>query len=339
MHLIVLAAGRHYTPRVRRKQTEERSREWEPAAQSRLDKVPFFIRKRVKQQIEEYVARQGRLVVTDQDVTEARRRLVGGEPDSPASSASATPLPPGEVHTSAGVLSAAELMRIEEVVEKGVALEGLKTRYHEVKVCGGAAGCPLSLIEDARMARDLAAVIAAAGLDEYMARQIAGPALAHHRFRVVVSGCPNGCSQPQIADFGVIGQAVPAWAEGLCTGCGQCEETCDEAAISLAAAGPLFDTSRCLRCGDCIRVCPTGAIYQARSGFRVLVGGKLGRHPRLASTVMDLASAEEVVAALRAVLQVYMEQAVRGERFAGLVERLGTERVSSLLQQKAVGQG
>lgn len=302
--------------------------EWEPAAQARLERVPFFVRKKVKKQIEEFVARKGGQVVTSQDVTDARRSLAG-DPAQTGDDAAVS------LHTARGSLSPAELSRIEEIVEKGVAMEGLKTRYHEVKMCGGAAGCPLTLVEDRKIARKLADVLEDAGLDRHIAGQIDGPVLVHHKFKVTVAGCPNGCSQPQIADFGVIGQSRPGAGEGSCTNCGLCVNTCQENAIDLTGEGPVFDYARCLNCGDCIRVCPTGAIREVQAGYRVLVGGKLGRHPRLAEIIMEVAGEEEVLAALRATLRLFMEHGQDGERFAGLVERLGIERVRDYILSEA----
>ncbi|MFZ5650658.1 MAG: 4Fe-4S binding protein [Bacillota bacterium] len=209
------------------------------------------------------------------------------------------------------------------MVERGVAVEGLKTRYHEVKVCGGAAGCPLTLADDRSVSLALAAILDASGLDGHMAGRIDGPVLFHHRFRAAVAGCPNACSQPQIVDFGVIAQSVPGRGEGGCTDCGLCVKACREGAVSVTEEGPAFDTASCLNCGQCIRSCPAGAIREAGSGFRVLAGGRLGRRPRLAEVVLELAGESEVKAALEGAVRLYMEEGRDGERFSALVERLG----------------
>jgi len=299
--------------------------DWDPAAAARLEKVPFFIRKKVKKQIEDYVQARGGLAVTDRDVTEARLALAAGRGGS--SGVEAGP----SLHNARGDLSAAELERIERMVEEGAALEGLNTRFRQVKVCGGAAGCPLSLIKDGEVAGSLAGIMDGAGLDRHLAGRIEGPVLFHHKFRVAVSGCPNACSQPQIADFGVIGQSRPGRGEGSCTGCGACVETCREDALSLAGEGPVFDYSRCVYCGQCTGACPSGAIREEKSGFRVLLGGKLGRHPRLAETVLELAGEGELVKALERSLRLFMEQRRGRERMGDLVERLGTDRVGEMI--------
>ena len=45
---------------------------------------------------------------------------------------------------------------------------------------------------------------------------------------------------------------------------------------------------KCLFCSDCIKTCTTGTIKEAKTGFRVLAGGKLGRHPRLGRYIGEI---------------------------------------------------
>jgi len=277
--------------------------DWEPDALERLEKVPFFIRGRVRKTIEEYAQKRGGRSVTSGDVCDARREMSGGpaaEKDQPA---------------------------IEDLLERGTLPAGLKSRSHEVKVCGGAAGCPLSLIDDTQISRRLFSIVEESGLGGPACGKAEGPVLFHHRFRVALSGCPNACSQPQITDFGVIGQARPERGEESCSRCGACVDHCLEGAVTLTDEGPAFDYARCVNCGGCIRACPCGAISGQWSGYRLLAGGKLGRHPRLAETLLDCADDSELALALKGAVRLFMEQGREGERFAGLVERLGIERV------------
>ena len=298
--------------------------EWDQAASDRLAKVPFFIRGKVKKQIEEYVRRQGGEIVTDNQVAAARRELVGGEAAGGEVSAPQQKL-------SGDLPAGIDQDQIEMIMEKGVQLEGLNTRHRQVKVCGGAAGCPLSLIEDRRVASVLAGVLEKSGLDGHLSGGAGGPVLYHQKFRLALAGCPNSCSQPQIVDFGVQGQSRPGRGEDPCSDCGQCLKVCRENAVSLDGEGPSFDYSRCLNCGQCIRACPTGAIREEQSGYRVLLGGKLGRHPRLAATILDLAAEDQVLATLEGALRVFMEHGRKGERLGGLADRLGPGRLKELV--------
>lgn len=218
----------------------------------------------------------------------------------------------------------------DEGVPKTGELSGLKTPQHEVRVCGGAAGCPLSLADDRALSLALAGVLNLSGLD----RKNDGTIKFHQKFRVAVSGCPNSCSQPQIVDFGVVGQSTPGRGDGSCTGCGQCAGVCSEKAIRMLDDGPVFDYSRCQNCGQCIGSCPTEAIREVERGYRVLAGGKLGRHPRLAGVILELADEERVKAILERALRLYTREGLAGERFSAMVERLGMDRVKEILVDK-----
>lgn len=301
--------------------------DWEPDAAARIERVPFFIRKKVKKQIEQYVHQLGGKKVTDSDVTEARRALAGGNNNDNSYDKGSR----ASLQTIQGSLSTEELARIESMIEKGVTFEGLNTRYHEVKVCGGAAGCPLSMIEDRPLAVSLAKILGQSGLDRHIAGQIDGPVLFHHKLRVALAGCPNSCSQPQIVDFGIIAQSRPENGEGRCTNCGLCVKACEENAINLTPDGPVFDSARCLNCGHCIQYCQPKAIREAETAFRVLMGGKLGRHPRLADVLLEMADEKQLLALLKAAVSAFIKHGQDGERFAAMVERVGTSRVKQLI--------
>jgi dissimilatory sulfite reductase (desulfoviridin) alpha/beta subunit len=144
----------------------------------------------------------------------------------------------------------------------------------------------------------------------------------HHEFRATLADCPNACSQPQIKDIGIIGVAVPETTNEACSLCGACTESCAEHAIALAQGGnpPGIDTRRCLNCGQCIRACPTGTIAEGWSGYRVQLGGRLGRHPRLARELPGIFNADQTIEILQACLELYKTRSRHGERFAHLFQ-------------------
>jgi dissimilatory sulfite reductase (desulfoviridin) alpha/beta subunit len=135
-------------------------------------------------------------------------------------------------------------------------------------------------------------------------RDLAGESLRHHhRLKVTVSACPNACSMPQIADFGLIRARTPVMPE-KCSGCAKCIRACAEKALSMSARNaPLLNERACLGCGECIAACDMEAIESGAEGWRVLLGGRMGRHPRLALESEGLFTTDEAMTVLRAVLE------------------------------------
>ena len=72
--------------------------------------------------------------------------------------------------------------------------------------------------------------------------------------------------------------------------------------------------------GKCIEVCPTGKIAAGKKGFRVQLGGKLGRHPKLARELPGLFGEEEVLEIVSSCTAYTKKNSRNGERFADIVE-------------------
>ena len=157
----------------------------------------------------------------------------------------------------------------------------------QVESCFGPTGCPNAVIVSPDLMEKLEKKLKQRNLRGFLKEKVQGPLKLHHEFRVSLSTCPNACSRPQIVDFGVIGALRPRISVEPCTLCGACREACPDKAIALDETLnlPLIDTDRCLSCGQCIRVCPTGTLAEGEKGYRVLVGGKLGRHPQFGGRI------------------------------------------------------
>jgi dissimilatory sulfite reductase (desulfoviridin) alpha/beta subunit len=192
---------------------------------------------------------------------------------------------------------------------------------HTLKVCRGAAQCPHAVL-GRDLTAELEAVIATSGWSGFLAG-MNRPIRHHHQFRMAVASCPNGCSQPHIADFGLIAFARIDVEPERCSGCGHCVAVCAENALHLEDAIRL-DVSRCLGCAACARVCADKALRVDETGYRVLLGGKLGRHPRLAHE-LGLYSLPQALEILGNVLNVLMEQRRPGLRLGELIEKFGRE--------------
>ena len=201
---------------------------------------------------------------------------------------------------------------------------------YQLDTCFGPSGCPNRAVASDQLLARVEMLIKAADLLSFLKSRVAGDLKFHHEFRVTLADCPNACSQPQIKDVGIIGAAVPEITNEACSQCKACVESCPEQAIALAAESrpPGIDTGRCLNCGQCIRACPTGTIAEAWSGFRVQLGGRLGRHPRLARELPGIFSEDQVIEILQDCLKLYKKRSLHGERFSQLFQDRDFEEFS-----------
>jgi dissimilatory sulfite reductase (desulfoviridin) alpha/beta subunit len=193
----------------------------------------------------------------------------------------------------------------------------------QVEACFGPTGCPNAVVVSPDLIAKLEKKLASRNLREFLKGKVGGPLKMHHEFRVSLSTCPNACSRPQIVDFGIIGALRPKIGAEPCTGCGACVEACQEKAIILTEStdGPAIDFDRCLSCGQCLKVCPTGTLIEGEKGYRVQVGGKLGRHPQLGQELSGIRSEEELLAVLDRVLDHYQKYNEKGERLGEVLKR------------------
>ncbi|HMK37552.1 MAG TPA: 4Fe-4S dicluster domain-containing protein [Desulfomonilaceae bacterium] len=202
----------------------------------------------------------------------------------------------------------------------------------QVETCFGPGGCPNRAIKDDNLAGELESLMAGKNLRDFLKTKVRGPLKLHHDFRISVSDCPNACSRPQIADIGIIAAVEPSMRPWACNTCAACIGTCREEAIRISANGESveLDLEKCLRCGACLKVCPSAALQVERAGYRIFVGGKLGRHPQLARELDGLFDKNETLLMVDRCLQVYMRFNVAGERFGEMLNRTDPELLSAL---------
>jgi dissimilatory sulfite reductase (desulfoviridin) alpha/beta subunit len=195
---------------------------------------------------------------------------------------------------------------------------GDEVKGFQIETCFGPGGCPKRAAETDKLTEMLEDRLKKGQLRAFLEKSVGGPLKHHHEFRVTVADCPNACSQPQIKDLGIIGAAEPKLTDEACTLCEACVEVCKEDAVTLDEEKeiPVIDHDLCVRCGLCIEECPAGTIALGPSGYRLMLGGKLGRHPRLAEELPGLYSEDDVVKILEACLDFYKKKSKRGKRFA-----------------------
>jgi dissimilatory sulfite reductase (desulfoviridin) alpha/beta subunit len=200
-----------------------------------------------------------------------------------------------------------------------------EVKGYQVEACFGSSGCPNRAVIDEELLTKLETLLSEKDLKSLLKERVKGPLKMHHEFRVCISDCPNACSRPQIVDVGLIGACLPEITEETCSECGACVSTCKENAIALQDGCLVIDPSKCLFCAQCVRACPTGTLKEGKRGYRILVGGKLGRHPRLARELPGIHSPEETLSIVERCTDVFRKQCVGGERFGEILERSGKE--------------
>ncbi|MCK8603883.1 4Fe-4S binding protein [Desulfoferrobacter suflitae] len=194
---------------------------------------------------------------------------------------------------------------------------------YQVEQCFGPSGCSNRVLKNDDLAARLETIFMRRNLKEFLREKVAGPLRMHHQFRVSISDCPNACSRPQIVDIGIIGCRQPMIDGEICSECGTCVEVCKEQALALEPGGnfPNLARDKCVGCGQCIDVCPTGTLQESLSGYRVLLGGKLGRHPQLGAELPGIYSAQQVLTLVNYCLDHYLNYNLSGERFGEILRR------------------
>ncbi|OGP59802.1 MAG: sulfite reductase [Deltaproteobacteria bacterium RBG_13_49_15] len=189
---------------------------------------------------------------------------------------------------------------------------------YQIDICFGPSGCPNQANSGEGLMKRIESVLKEADLLRFLKEHVNGDLKYHHEFRISLADCPNACSQPQIKDIGIIGACIPAITDAECTLCSACVSACKEDAVSLndSEEKPVIHFQHCVSCGKCIQSCPTGTLAVGKKGFRVQLGGKLGRRPRLARELPGIHSEEEVLQIIIDCIKLYKRKSKHGERFA-----------------------
>ncbi|UCD78019.1 MAG: 4Fe-4S binding protein [Desulfobacterales bacterium] len=216
------------------------------------------------------------------------------------------------------VVSLADVKTTQARYLKSMASE---VKGYQVETCFGPSGCPNRAVTSDRLLEQIESLLAKEDILGFLTERVKGELKFHHEFRVTLADCPNACSQPQIKDIGIIGACSPKLSDEPCSRCEACVDACKEDAITLdgGAECPQIDYDRCLHCGKCMQVCPTGTIVEGAKGYRVQLGGKLGRHPQLARELPGIYSEQKVIEIVRDCIRLYKQRSRHGERFGQIL--------------------
>lgn len=198
------------------------------------------------------------------------------------------------------------------------------TVYSITRCKGIEQGCPYLIPEIPDPGNALERILQNSGWPEILNAATDGNPKPHQQVRIVLAGCPNACSRPQIADFGLIRAGVPTIDTDTCSDCGGCAATCPEGAISSREGTHRIDRAKCLYCLRCRGICSEGALTSEKTGYRILVGGRLGRRPMLARELQGVYPLRQGLDLLEACLAFLRRRFEPGIRLGDLVlERPG----------------
>jgi anaerobic sulfite reductase subunit C len=261
--------------------------QWTREAEQSIQKVPFFVRKRVRARVEKEANTAGKKVVTLADVKATQTRYLSG-----------------------------------------VASE---IKGYQIDTCFGSNGCPNRAAISDQLLQKIESLVKEKDLLGFLKNRVDGNLKFHHEFRITLADCPNACSQPQVKDIGIIGACSPKLTEKPCTLCEACVEACKENAITFLSGTeyPQIDFTRCLHCGKCMNVCPTGTLSEGATGYKVQLGGKLGRHPQLAKELPGIYSEHQVLKIVADCLQFYTQNSKHGERFGQILTSADFETIAA----------
>ncbi|WP_051283715.1 hypothetical protein [Desulforegula conservatrix] len=189
---------------------------------------------------------------------------------------------------------------------------------YQISSCFSSSGCPNRIFSTENLLARLEEELKNADILGFLKSNIKDGLKFHHEFRLTIADCPNSCSQPQIADFGIIAASVPNVLGTNCTLCGECTSSCPDKAITLDHNSliPIIDFSHCSKCGICCKKCGFGEIIEAKRGYRILLGGRLGRHPRLGMELSGIFSEAETLSIFKWSVDFYLRNSKDGKRFS-----------------------
>ncbi|MFQ6065811.1 MAG: 4Fe-4S binding protein [bacterium] len=267
----------------------------------------------------------------EKDLFSLRLRIVGGYVGAeqlPKLAEIATRFGRGHIHLTArqGIeipfIHFDDLAKVKsELAKVDLSLGACGPRVRTVTACQGLV-CSHGLIDSQSIARKIDNVFFGRGG-------------LPHKFKIGVTGCPNACLKPLENDLGINGIVEKEFVEEDCNLCGLCIDACPTQALRIEKDRLVYEQKKCILCGECIFICPFGAWKRKRRGYRIYVGGKMGKWPLLGYLLCKFFGSEDgLLDLIQKVLEFYQQEGKEGERFRETLDRIGLEKL-----KEKIGEG
>ncbi len=195
------------------------------------------------------------------------------------------------------------------------------TAHSHIQICSGSNLCRNAVIDEDFITAQMLSSAKYVESSRFPSGIIEETPHRHRFFSASVSFCPNACSRPQIADFGVIAASNIVKTDNLCNGCNSCMNACRESAIDMSSGNPEIISDKCVQCGSCVSACPSGTLISPNNGFRVLIGGRMGRHPGFAAELPGIYNSVDVIEIFKVCYSFYVDLFDSDLRFNDMILR------------------
>jgi dissimilatory sulfite reductase (desulfoviridin) alpha/beta subunit len=92
-----------------------------------------------------------------------------------------------------------------------------------------------------------------------------------------------------------------------------------------------LDREGCNNCGLCIGKCPFDAVPDGKVDYKVIIGGRWGKHIRIGTPLNDVFTKDEAMDIIEKTILLFKEKGLPGERLSTVIDRLGVAVTEQML--------